>query len=328
MERLSLLFLVVLGSAAQAQNLVPNGSFEEYSECPDNGGQIEHATNWVRIQGTPEYYNSCAVDPAASVPNNKLGYQPPATGDADAGIIVYSDSDWFTPPEMLREIIGVELSEPLIPGISVNASFWVSPGAFGMLGTVVRWTTSGIGLRFTFAPLVSQWGLPAANDADIQLESILLDTAGWTLVSGTFIPDSAYDALMIGNFVSDSLLTPYLIDPSGNYGVGYAYVDDVCVAQVPGVCGTPVGLNAPIRFQPLVFPNPAANELQFMLHDAGSATVWICDIAGRMMGKHQFTASLRERTLDVSYLPEGVYVLYMTDGTNSFAPVRFVHVTP
>lgn len=147
------------------------------------------------------------------------------------------------------------------------------------------------------------------------------------LVSGTFIPDSAYDAIVIGNFVSDSLLTPYLIDPGGNYGVGYAYVDDVCVSQVPDYCGNSIGLNDPWRFQPLVYPNPVVSELQFVLPaTAGPATLSIEDIAGRLMTKHQSASSSREQTLDVSYLPEGVYVLHVTDGVNSFAPVRFVHV--
>lgn len=327
MKRFSFFFVAAFVSVAHGQNLVPNWSFEEYTECPDNGGQLEHATGWVRIQGTPEYYNACATDPAPAVPNNKLGYQAPHWGNAYAGIIVYCDSAWDTFPELLREIIGVALEEPLTPEVPVYVSFWVSPGAFGMPGTQARWTTNGVGLRFTFAPLVSQLGSPAANDANVQLGSILLDTAGWTLVAGTFIPDSAYDAIEIGNFVSDSLLTPYLIDPTGNYGIGYAYVDDVCISQIPNFCGTHLGVNEEAHFQPTVFPDPVVEELHIVVpSNSASVAAAIHDIAGRSMGIHQLTSSSHDRTLDVSYLPEGVYVLHVTDGANSFAPVRFVHV--
>lgn len=55
MERLSVLLSLVLGSAAQAQNLVPNGSFEQYTYCPDDISQFyDNIVGWsvVRLHPT------------------------------------------------------------------------------------------------------------------------------------------------------------------------------------------------------------------------------------------------------------------------------------
>jgi OmpA-OmpF porin, OOP family len=227
-------FSCMLWAVGYGQNLVNNGSFEEYTGCPDNAGVLDYTLNWVRIQGTPEYFNSCATLPWVATPTNGLGYQVPYDGgQAYAGIILYADSDWFSPPELLREVIGVELTEALVPGLPVQVSFKASPAAFGSPGARVRWTTNSIGLKFTFAPLVAlQEPIPATNDADIQLEAVLSDTAEWTLVTGTIVPDSAYDAIILGNFKSDSLLIRNMIDSAGTYGIGYAYIDDVIVTEL------------------------------------------------------------------------------------------------
>jgi hypothetical protein len=47
---------------SSAQNLVPNGSFEQYDTCPTNvnGTSLQYANSWVNPNaGTPDYYNAC-----------------------------------------------------------------------------------------------------------------------------------------------------------------------------------------------------------------------------------------------------------------------------
>ena len=55
------LFLLLCSCLLHAQtNLVPNGSFETYTMCPDGGGVINYATPWYSpTTGTTDYYNSC-----------------------------------------------------------------------------------------------------------------------------------------------------------------------------------------------------------------------------------------------------------------------------
>ena len=78
-----------------AQNLVPNSSFEIFSNCPQGTGKIYLSTNWfqprkinnasVSQSSSSEYFNSCTSSLAVSVPNNMFGYQNAKTGNAYIG---------------------------------------------------------------------------------------------------------------------------------------------------------------------------------------------------------------------------------------------------
>jgi hypothetical protein len=63
------LFLSVY-SRINAQNLVPNPSFEEYSICPDGTSQIDRATHWMPFRHTPDYHNACDESEIVGVPNS------------------------------------------------------------------------------------------------------------------------------------------------------------------------------------------------------------------------------------------------------------------
>ena len=67
--------LLLIAAYAHGQNLVPNGSFEEYGECPNNGAQIDRAIGWSAFRRSPDYFNSCDEGSVASVPFNFIGEQ-------------------------------------------------------------------------------------------------------------------------------------------------------------------------------------------------------------------------------------------------------------
>src|SRR2546430_1730517 len=73
---------------AGAQNLVPNGDFEQYSGCPDNTGQFDSVLFWITAGGGVPitYYNQCTFNPDVSIPYNISGYQPAFDGSAYTGI--------------------------------------------------------------------------------------------------------------------------------------------------------------------------------------------------------------------------------------------------
>ena len=79
-------------------NLITNGSFENYSSCPSNTGQLSNATGWL---GNGDYYNTVCFGyynspmyyPYFDINNYNLGLNgggtfPPPTGDGYAGIIL------------------------------------------------------------------------------------------------------------------------------------------------------------------------------------------------------------------------------------------------
>ena len=48
----------ILSGSLDAQNLVPNPSFEDYTSCPTSVAQITLATPWVTpTTGSPDYFN-------------------------------------------------------------------------------------------------------------------------------------------------------------------------------------------------------------------------------------------------------------------------------
>src|SRR5437868_3489465 len=91
---LRILFLIFTFQCSAQTNIVPNGSFEQYSNCPDQEGQIFRANGWfMPTGGTSDYYNSCNTLPYSnnySVPFNcaaltGMSFQEAHTGNAYAG---------------------------------------------------------------------------------------------------------------------------------------------------------------------------------------------------------------------------------------------------
>ncbi len=221
--------LLIALPAVHGQNLVYNGSFEEYTECPDQLSQMHRATGWIRYRGTPDYFNRCSpvdsgtpIDQMLGIPLNSFGWQEAATGDAYAGAYT-----WTGFPEDYREHFGSMLSAPLQVGIPVYLSFKVSPAEMNQMD-VIRWTVEGMGMRFVMEPYLHDtvWP-PMPNAAALYMAAPPMDTTAWYQVSGVYVPDSAYQYVVLGNFFSDSSITPTVLNPNGTSDVAYVYIDDV-----------------------------------------------------------------------------------------------------
>lgn len=94
MKHLTILFLNILCLINYINgqvNLVPNGSFEELTHCPDSRSQIELADPWYSPSktGTPDLFSKCATDYNVSVPKHySQNFQNPRTGNSYAGIFL------------------------------------------------------------------------------------------------------------------------------------------------------------------------------------------------------------------------------------------------
>jgi hypothetical protein len=112
-KNLIILLLAGISHLSIAQNLVPNGSFEEKHDCHQGQHTINSVKNWIQpTDGTADYFNSCTTSPSSlfDVPKNNAGYQFAHSGEAYCGIISY----WLYPPAFnYREYIQVELTAPL-----------------------------------------------------------------------------------------------------------------------------------------------------------------------------------------------------------------------
>lgn len=220
---LILILLFISMKSVSAQNYVPNYSFELHYGCPDNYNQVDSAIGWHRsfqnnnFTHHTDYLNSCGGNIGFdyfTVPNNLWGYQNASTGDAymcmaTTAPTLYTD---------YRENFYCQLIQPLTVGITYSVSFKASKS------NRTQNATNRIGIKFSTDTIFT-----INNMCQLSADSVIKDTTNWVTISGSFVADSAYKYLCVGNFFTDANTTfqnvcPLCPRPESEY-----YVDDICV---------------------------------------------------------------------------------------------------
>ncbi len=236
--------LIILFScyAMQAQNLVPNPSFEEHTGCPDCLEGVDLSNGWSSYRPTPDYFNKCSQG-CSGVPDNFWGDQNPATGNAYSGLTTY-----YSYPDT-REFIGRKLSTALSIGVKYFASIKVSRANSSGLNCA----TNNLGILFSTKSYNDS--LPTKNFAHVYSSSIIYDSLNWVIISGSFIADSAYEYIIIGNFFKDAVTDKFIF--YGSDCNAYYYVDDVCVSSDSLECDLNYeGIKDASPFNLITYPNP------------------------------------------------------------------------
>jgi hypothetical protein len=204
----------------QAQNLVPNPSFETFSTCPQGFSQFNgYISNWVNpSNASPDYYNICACPNPVCTPGNTTGYQAARSGNAYAGI-------YTTPGDIYREFIQVQLSSPMQAGMQYQFEMYVS------LANKSKTAVDDIGAYFSVTAPTSGGNAYLSGNPQPQIcnayGNVITDTLGWTLISGTYTATGGEQWLTLGHFKNDTACT-YLTLPYGNLGA-YYFFDDISV---------------------------------------------------------------------------------------------------
>ncbi|MGZ3863812.1 MAG: T9SS type A sorting domain-containing protein [Bacteroidia bacterium] len=228
------IFILGFGLSPKAQNLVNNGDFELYSNCPTNGGQINYATGWINAtpSTSPDYFNLCGVF-NCSVPYNDDGYQKDYLGgNGYAGIYAFN----FYFPNDGREYIQTQLNSTLQAGHKYLGSMYVNTcDAYNYsIGTL------GIYLTATAVQGPSTVGFMNVPNPQIKNPILLSDTVNWMLVQDTIIATGTEQYLTIGNFCYDSLSDTVRVYHMGfghNNDYAYYYIDGVSIYDVTsGAC--------------------------------------------------------------------------------------------
>ena len=278
-----LLFIVPFRSDAQG-NLVPNHSFEEPAECwPFSGFYTpeEGPLGWFSGGHSPDYFQSnCGYATDPSAPLNNLGFQYAQDGGDYVGVATYSH------PVPWREYVVIELIEPLVIGQTYFGSFYANPAWGGNLANPnARLATNNLGMLFTMEPRAWVWGDPVPTTigyAHINYPDIISDTVAWTLVSGSFVADSAYRFVSIGNHFSNSETDTLPFATGISYPVGFSFIDNVCVSTDPEGCPMATGVRDSSVISMTVYPNPATDELLVSGVPDG-AMAFMTDAIGRVI---------------------------------------------
>jgi hypothetical protein len=312
--------LFVASPHCEAQNLVPNPSFELTDTCPytfgfQEGGKPSLWENWNQ---SPEYFNACVsgigVDSLLDIPLNGFGFQYALDGDAYVGMYAYGLSMNY------REYVGCQLINPLEVGETYELSFFTNV-AFGGSYSAPTWACNNMGMLFTMQPNVwtdtDQPAFGLRNHAHLHSTTVISDTANWTLVSGSFVADSAYQYVVLGNFFSDALTDTLHVIPGVSLGA-YYFVDGVCVTEAGQECSFTNGIAEEEPMVTYAWPNPVADRLHVR---AGAGTEWqVFDTTGRLV--HDGVSAGDLLTIPVREWALGEYVLRLKD--KGVRHVRFV----
>jgi OmpA-OmpF porin, OOP family len=286
-----------------SQNLVYNPSFEEQYSCPDNFGQIWKAIGWKNLGYTPDLLSACANPSSYGVPYNQYDYQNAANGNSYAGSFQY----WEGVTDV-REYIGTRLITPLQQNTKYFVSMKVSPACPAV-------PTSGVfinNLGFLFTNhIYDSTHTGAMNRYHVKCNNIISDTLNWTVIKGSFIADSNYSHLIIGNLLDDAhtLIDSSMSPPHIYIYTAYYFIDNVCVTSdslfnenyIAGFIND-YNLNDKI----LIYPNPANNYISIKNNAEDEIlNIEIISIYGEVIKRIINISNM----LDISYLRDGLYFL-------------------
>jgi len=216
----------------QAQNLVPNSSFEEYFSCPENFNTHHREfllPGWRPANiGTPDHFHSCSWG-ACDVPFNWAGQSNPHSGSGYVGIYVWDNRE---EGRNYREYVQTSLLEKLQAGRKYRISFYYR------LASYAAWSIDRIGAHLSD----TAFALPDDEVIRTSLElSVVRSDAkppdGWQLATVDYTARGGEQVLTIGNFF-DNITTrsrkvnlkkgksPMLEHSS------YYYIDDVSVESL------------------------------------------------------------------------------------------------
>ena len=236
-----LLFFAFLFWDVNSQpNLVPNGDFEKYWNCPyvepNNTvrtyiDSILNVNNWFGIggySGSGAYYNRCANTQFSGnrvgIPQNGIGYQNARSGNGYTGLSfsVYGFPGYY--PQnfgVFNDYIGVKLISKCVARLNFSGKYFVSPCGLANENYFYRhlfgggdsdrfYTTSSAGMYLVNTVPALQNGRRLEFPAQINNNPLrdLNDTNNWMEISGIFEASGIESYLFLGNF-NDSASTTY-----------------------------------------------------------------------------------------------------------------------
>jgi hypothetical protein len=234
MKKNVLILFLFFGFFTKAQyNLVPNPSFETFSVCPNNAGQITYATGWINptVKGNSDFFNSCSsVVGVPSYCNCNLSFQYPKSGNGYAGVWAYNSTT-----SDLREYIQVQLINTLLPSKCYYVEFYLNKLNY------CQYATDNVGfiLSPTNISLTSNTSylLYYPNSVKGFQNKMNQDTINWIKSSSIYNSGGGESFLTIGNFNND-IETDTLIVNNNSFGNGaYYFIDDVSVIPIDSIIG-------------------------------------------------------------------------------------------
>lgn len=300
--------LILTTSSMVAQiNFVPNPSFEQDTACPSNLAQLYKLKNWFKTNGTPDYFNKCynGAFNYASIPNNSLGYQ-----NISVNCYSYIGGLSYWPYNVNTETAATKLTDSLIIGKKYYFSCKIS------LANSSKHATNNFGALFThYLPPTYSVSVPN-NFSQIKFNQISTDTLNWTKLFKSFVADSNYKYISIGNFYDSTNTSKIIVNSTGSAGA-YYYIDDVCISDdstftynyiynCSGLNVSEISLFSKVKFS----PNPANTVIEVSTYEKG-CYLTIYDSSGREIFNSDLLTEIQQ--VNISGINNGFYTIKIFD---------------
>lgn len=293
------------------QNLVPNHSFEEYSVCPYQQGQLDLAKHWFSpTENTPDYFNACASN-YFNVPNAGSGYQEAFEGVAYVGLFFMEQNN------TAFEYIAVKLISPLEKDRVYCISYQVSLAEQDSYCVLEK-----IGLYLSKDSIFHNGTGYLHYTPQIRNNEPLTDPSIWYEVSGLYTAAGGEQFLYIGNFDSTE---NQIICNSLDLGIRmYAYVDYVSVIETP-ICGSSIKVDLPN----VITPNQdGMNDIIDIPTDNMEVQTLVYNRWGNLVFEHSGNNVFWDGTCHGNKCTDGVYYMviqYEVDGKQMMKQT-FIHL--
>jgi hypothetical protein len=311
---LRILFILLGFNSTYGQvNLVSNPSFEDTLACPSINANINNALGWFSCLASPDHYHSCSSNEATSIPGNAFGYQFPSSGNAYGALLTF-----YSTVLNGREFMGAPLLSPLVVGQKYFVSFKYSLALNLNLANITNSATNNMGAMFSVMPYSMTSSAPINNSPQVYSNLVNTDTSGWTLLFGSFIADSAYQYIILGNFFDDfhTVAIPMTMDMDS---IAYYFIDDVCVST-DSLFATQytyyAGLNNHLDDNLIrIYPNPASDLVAVQMPSLTKQdyNVELFDMTGKLVQKTTLYEGSAIAYFDLRTVYAGEYVIVLSN---------------
>jgi len=211
----------------EAQNLVPNGSFESVDKKPKRLGSIESATGWVSPTGVRADLFTSSKMPDIDVPTNIYGKEEAKDGINYAGIVAFSYGN-----KLPRSYVMTKLTAPLKKGMRYCVKFSVS------LAEASKYASNNMGMLLSKKPYGTDAKTSIIEEPSLMHfdndQKIMTARYNWTEICGVFEAKGGEKFVTLGNFLSneETKSTRMKKDPKVKAKIiiaAYYYIDNISV---------------------------------------------------------------------------------------------------
>jgi OmpA-OmpF porin, OOP family len=312
LKRFTILCLFVwLALEVRAQvNLVPNGSFEDISDC-QGLLDLTDAYGWFRpSNGTPDLFNECSSTSGRKVPGNSFGYQYAQDGEGYSGAYIFINYGQYDE----REYIAIKLTQSLKP----NRLY-----CFKMYSSLAEnsspdFSISSLGAYLSIDSIYFNSFNPLPHTPQIQNQDLnfINDTINWKLITGNYLAQGGERYIYIGNF-RDSVNTVCETPPTSPQET-YIFIDNVQLSE----CDSLIGVDEKLKEEIKIYPNPPQDFVSIDIPENYQNTqLSIYNLTGQLVVQKQIISN---QQIPISELGNGMYIFVIESGDRVIGRERVV----